>query len=274
MGLFNLKQKNTSNSLDVLEVYPEKVQVHAIPERRYLRTSRLLAVIIIINLAMLIAVGGIYVYIANRVDVSIATSRLVNLLAMDVEQKVIKPAEHGQGRANALQLMIEDIVKTYINQRHSIVWDNDVMANRVGLTGYVAAYSSQRVFEGFQQEITPQIQASRTNGFVRDVHLYELRLVGPDLWQGIFDTFDMPVPDSFNPLCGACNDNSESCLTCKRENAYDHKRYKVYAKTNFAGTKALVNPVGILVYSYSLLYMPIHPEEKFWDIPAALRPEL
>ncbi len=272
MPLFQWNKKQKPQSPDVLEVYPEKMQVRAIPERRYLRTSRLLAVMIILNLAMLIAVGGMYVYVARRVDVSIATSRLVNLLAMDVEQKVIKPAEHGQGRANALQLLIEDIVKTYIMQRHSIVWDNDTMANRVGLTGYVAAYSSQRVFEGFQQEITPQLQASRTNGFVRDVHLYELRLVGPDLWQGIFDTFDMPVPDSFRPLCGACSDNSEECLACKREHAYDHKRYKVYAKTNFAGTKALVNPVGVLVYSYSLLYMPIHPEEKFWDIPAVLRP--
>lgn len=272
MALFKFKRQQ-KNSPDLIEAYPERMQVRAIPERRYLRTSRLLAVIIVLNLALLIAMGGIYVYIANRVDVSIATSRLVNLLAMDVEQKVIKPAEHGQGRANALQLLIEDIVKTYIIQRHSIVWDNDTMSKRVGLEGYVAAYSSQRVFEGFQQEITPQIQASRTNGFVRDIHLYELRLVGPDLWQGIFDTFDMPVPDSFRPICGACSDNSEECLACKRENAYDHKRYKVYAKTNFAGTKALVNPVGVLVYSYSLLYMPIHPEERFWDIPAALRPK-
>ncbi len=273
MKFFNFSSKSENSSQDKLGVYPVKMQVPAIPERRYLRTSRLLAVFIIVNLAVLIALGGIYVYLANRVDVSISNRRVVNLFAIDPEQKVIKPAEHAQGRVNALQIAIEGIVRDYIQQRHSVVWDNDIMAKRIDRTGYVAAYSSQQIFEQFQRELNSAVQDSRNNGYVRDVHLYDVKLVGPDLWQGIFDAFDMPVPDSMRPLCGACQSNAPTCIACKKENAFRHRRYKVYLKTNFAGTKGLANPLGILVYSYALLYMPVRDGHDYWDVPAPLRPD-
>ncbi|MDR2902832.1 MAG: hypothetical protein LBU87_07015 [Lactobacillales bacterium] len=273
MDLFRFFRKHRDDSPDVLEVYPEKVQVPAIPERRYLRTSRLLAAFILLNIAVMIALGGFYIYITDRVNVSIANPRVVNLFAMDVEQKVIKPAEHGQARVNSLRLMIESIVEKYVVARHSIVWNNDIMTGRINRESFLAAHSTNEVFEPLQREMMNAVAESRASGYVRDVHLYEIRLVGPDLWQAIIDTFDMPVPDSFRPICGNCMTNDIDCLTCKEQNAFRRRRFKVYLKTNFAGQKTLANPLGILVYSYSLLYMPIHKDENFWDIPAALRPK-
>ena len=48
------KQKpivETPKDQDHLEVYPEKKQVSAFPERRYIKTNRFLAIIALINLA-------------------------------------------------------------------------------------------------------------------------------------------------------------------------------------------------------------------------------
>ena len=52
MGLFRvLFGRTKDDSPDVLGRYPEYMQVKALPERRYLKTSRLLALFIFLNMA-------------------------------------------------------------------------------------------------------------------------------------------------------------------------------------------------------------------------------
>lgn len=265
-------KKNTSK--DVLGRYPEYMQVRALPERRYIKTSRILAIIILINIGITLALGGIYVYLAERVDVSIATRKVVNLFYIDTEQKRLRPAEHTQKAVYAMQLMGESLLRDYINERHAIVWDNNTMNYRWGDSGIVAGYSDSKfVLPPFRSEAERNFADSRNNGFVRDVHLYELELINQNLWQGIFDVFDMPIPDSFNPLC-ACNDNSKACLDCKVENSSKRTRYKIFVRTDFTGAKTVANPLGFVIYSYQILPMPIHPGVSFWDTPRALKPEL
>lgn len=57
---------------DVLEAYPERIQISAIPERRYLRTSRILAIVTFLNMGVMIALSGVFVYLASRLDISVA----------------------------------------------------------------------------------------------------------------------------------------------------------------------------------------------------------
>lgn len=269
--LFTAK-KNTSK--DVLGRYPEYMQVRALPERRYIKTSRLLAVAILINIGITLALGGIYIYLASRVDVSIATRKVVNLFYIDTEQKRLRPAEHTQKGVYAMQLMGESYLRDYIDQRNAIVWDNNTMLNRWGENGIVYGYSHPKfVYPYFQAEINRNSADSRNNGFVRDVHLYELELLNQNLWQGIFDVFDMPIPDAFNPLC-PCTDNSPKCIACKEEHALKRRRYKAFIRTNFDGIKTVANPLGFVVYSYNVVPMAIHPGISFWDTPRALKPEL
>lgn len=275
MWLFNyfLKHKKIE-SPDVLEVYPEHMQVKALPERRYLKTARLLAIIILINIAFLILIAGLYTYIADRVDVSIANRKAVNLFTIDSSRKVIIPAEYANKRISATELISESLIRDYINNRHSVVWDNSVMQRRWDIGGPVALFSNYKnVYSQFRVEADSIFNDSRTNGFVRDVHLYELKRVHTNLWEGLFDTFDMPVPDSFNPICN-CSDNSKKCLDCKIANSSRHMRFRVFIRTNFNNVKNLENPLGFMIYSYNTLYIPIHENETYWGIPSALKPEI
>ncbi len=263
------------NTRDVLGTYPENMQVRALPERRYLKTSRLLAIIILINIGIISMVGGFFTYYADRVDVDIATPDAVHLFAIDPVRKTLVPAEYAQMRVPALQLMAEDLVRNYIKQRHEIVWDNTVMQNRWSAGGPVALFSMfKQVFTPAQAEANVAYEESRREGFVRDIHLYELKFLGGGLWDGVFDMFDMPIPDSFNPIC-ACSDNGVDCLTCKTTNAIRRQRFRVFVRGTFnVEARNSWNPLGYVVTSYNLLYMPIVPEEPFWELPSDLKPEI
>ncbi len=260
---------------DVLGVYPEYMQVRALPERRYLKTSRLLAIVILINIGLMIMVSGLFTYYADRADVTIATPAAVHLFSIDPVRKVLVPAEYAQGSVPALRLMTESILRAYIKNRHEIVWDNAEMQNRWSVGGPIALFSVfKTVFSAAQAEADLAYQESRNQQFVRDVHLYDLKYLGNALWEGVFDIFDMPIPDSFDPLC-ACSDNGAACLMCKTTHAVKRQRFRVFIRGRFEPTaRNLLNPLGYLITNYNLLYMPINPDEPYWDLPADLKPEL
>lgn len=268
-----LFQKEKS-SLDVLGRYPEYMQVRALPERRYLKTSRLLAIFILINLGITLCLAGWYGYIAERVDVSIMTPKVVNLFYIDTEQKRLRPVEHASKRIYATQLMAESLLRQYIQERHTIVWDNNKMTAMWGTGSFVQAISNPKtVGDALNRETHRELASSRGKGFVRDVHLYELTYLYENLWQGIFDTFDMPIPDSYNPICNDCYDNSKECIECKQKYAFDRQRYKVFIRTTFSGEKSVGNPLGFMIYSYQILPMVVK-DNDYWDTPRVLRPEL
>lgn len=275
MGILkDLFGSKKSNSPDVLGRYPEYMQVRALPERRYLKTSRLLAAFILINLGITLALSGIYTYMAERVDVSIMSRKAVNLFYIDPEKKMIFPAEHPQKTVAATQLVAEDLIKQYLLERHTILADNDKMGKIIGGYGMVGLLSEYKnVFSAFKTEATREFELSRHKGYIRDVHLYELEYVYENMWQAIFDVFDMPIPDTFNPLCGECKDNSKECIDCKKQHAFDRKRYKAFVRVSFANAKNISNPLGVMVYSYQIVPMVVR-DNSFWDTPRALKNEL
>lgn len=267
-------RRSKADSPDVLGRYPEHMQVPALPERRYLKTSRLLALFIFLNLAALIAIAGFYTYYADRVDVRIFNRNLVHLYTLDSSRQVLIPSEHATKRISSIVLFSEKLLRNYIYNRHSIVWDNAVMKSRWDIGGPVHIFSShKKVYAPFRVGADGVFAESRTVGFVRDVHIYELKLIKANLWEAVIDTFDMPIPDAYKQLC-PCTDNSKACLSCKEKHAYRRLRHRVFIRTTFNGPKTLGNPLGFLVESYNMLYTPIHKNENFWKVPNDLKPEL
>lgn len=258
---------------DVLGAYPERMQIMAIPERRYLKTSRLLAITTFISLGLLIALSGVFVYLVNRLDVSVANRRVVNMYAMDPERQVILASEYNTRSVPALQLMMEQAMQDYIINRHTIVWDTNEQQYLWSGSGAVGKYSDRNAYQNFIRETQLLFNDTRARRIVKDVHIYSLKLTGSAIWEGIFDVFDMPIPDMFNPVC-SCFDNSMECLSCKEKNMLGRQRFKVYIRSNFSAPKSLLNPLGIRVVNYDQLYIPIDPKEKFWGIPSILRPDL
>lgn len=273
MAIWSFFSRHKAESPDVLGAYPENMQIRAIPERRYLKTSRLLALFVILNVAVLIALSGLFVYYANRANVSISGANSLYLFAIDTEQKVLKPSEYYRMRVSSLQLMTESIVRNYIIQRHSVLWNDDEMRRRWNSPqSFVLNYSAPKLFNEFRKgDALTFLNESRSNSVTKDVHLYDLKLLKNNLWHGIFEVFDMPIPDAYRAIC-PCDDNSEACLACKRQHAAKRRRYQVYLRTRMDSEPTKANPLGITVYEYHLMYMPIHDDEKVWDIPSLLRP--
>lgn len=270
---FKRKKRDNLEKTDVLEAYPERIQISAIPERRYLRTSRILAIVTFLNMGVMIALAGVFVYLASRLDISVANSKVVNLYAMDPEHKVIQASEHDHLSVPALQLMMEAALRDYVVNRHGVVWDQEAQEARWGIGGPVALYSSQNVYKQFSLESMNALNESRSKKLVKDVHLYDLKQTPSGMWEGLFDVFDMPIPDMFNPVCH-CSENTRECLACKEKNALNRRRYKVFIRSGFNGTESLRNPLGIMIRQYNLLYQPIDSEEKMWNLPPILRPQL
>ncbi len=255
---------------DVLGAYPERMQITAIPERRYLKTSRLLAITTFINLGVLIALSGIFVYFVARLDVVVANRRVVNMYAMDPERQVILASEYNTRTVSSMQLMMEQAVRDYIINRHTVVWDPNEQNYLWSGAGAVAKYSNKDLYQSFMREAQLLFNDSRARRIVKDVHLYSLKLTSTNIWEGIFDVFDMPVPDIFNPIC-SCSDNTPDCISCKEQHSKGRQRFKVYVRSNFSAPKSLLNPLGIRVLNYDQLYVPIDPKEKFWGVPSILR---
>lgn len=274
MSLFSiLFGGKKDDSPDVLGRYPEYMQVPALPERRYLKTSRLLALLIFLNMAVMIAVAGFFTYNADRIDISIANRKAVNLFSIDSSRQVLIPAEYSTKNVSAVELFTESQLRKYIYNRHTITWENKEMQARWDVGGPVAGFSNyKRVYMPFRVSADNLFQESRTRRFVRNVHIYELKRIKGNLWEAVIDTFDMPVPDAYNPLCD-CSDNSKKCISCKVKHSYRQLRYRMFIRTSFNGVKTVYNPLGFMVETYNMLYVPIKEKEIFWRVPSDLKPE-
>ncbi len=271
LRFFKSKEDNTG---DKLGRYPEYMQVRALPERRYIKTSRILTVVIIFNIAGLLLFAGLFTYTADRADIKITGNNATYLFSIDSSRYMIEPVEYETKKVYALELFIESILRDYIVKRHAIEWDTAEMQSRWDITGPIGIYSNfKTVYPAFRIDADRLFSQSRANHFVRDVHLYDLKAVHNNLWEGVFEVFDMPVPDAYAPICD-CTDNGPDCIACKKENALKRSRFKVLLRVKFSNTKTMKNPLGLMVDSYNLFYQPIDENQTYWGVPNDLKPDL
>ena len=107
-----MAKKKTTNQ-DVLGAYPEKEQVDAFPERRYVRLTRFLTIFTVINLAFVIAGSGFYFYMAQNKDITLNAKGWVHMYSIDPERKLLLPSEPFNAHVSAMQLMIEKALRQY-----------------------------------------------------------------------------------------------------------------------------------------------------------------
>ena len=264
--------KKETNNQDVLEAYPEKEQVDAFPERRYVRLVRFLTIFSVINLACVFACSGLYFYMARNKDITLNNMGWVHMYSIDPEKKQLLPSEPFQKGVSALQLVTEKTLRRYLEERYSYISDLDTMTKRWGENGYVAHLSNQEVYN------------RQRNGKARDLHIYSLYPLHGDLWSAYIETFDFLLDENLEKACD-CMDNSSECLSCKEENMVpgSRRRMKILLRINFSGPRICKNedcdnPLGMVVYAYYPAYVPVpknkEKAEKFWDLPPALRPDV
>ena len=272
--LLQRKEKEVPNNQDALGAYPLKMQISAIPERRYLRAARLLAVFTFLNLAVLIALSGVFGYYAERRDVSVYNRRAVNLYTMDPEYKIIQATEYERSTHQSVEFVMEQAVKDYITSRFSVDLDPQKQNKNWGPGSYVQLYSHPEKWKKFDEEEKHALIApAQRNGVNHEVHVYSVRQTPTGLWEALVDIFDMEPRDPYNPVCD-CYDNTRECLKCKEELNKGRTRYRIYLRSGFFGVPNLKNPLGIRVEDIFVTPQIVHSEDQFWNIPPILKPEL
>lgn len=276
---------------DELEAYPLRLNVAALPDRRFFKMTRTLTVCVVLLSALLILLGVFLNYQITHLDVSVRRKGVWQFYHIDPIEKRLKPMESSSIRLDPMRLVVEERLRKYLEERNSTVWDQEEMSRRLSGLGVVAQISHPDVFTAFGPDAKAMLAQTRGAGLVRDVHIYELKLMSElklsdgkvRVWMAIIETFDLPMANDWGGAVCACSDNSKTCLDCKIQKSKHRERFKVWIRTFDEKKRALCeanknrcpdNPLGIMVDKYIPLMMPIHEDNKFWDVPLQLRPKI
>jgi len=267
---------------DELEAYPLRLHVAALPDRRFFKMTRTLTVGTVLLSALLIVLGVFLNYQLTHLNVTVRRSGVWQFYRIDPEEKRLKATESASVQLLPMRLVIEERLREYIKIRNSTVWNLDKMDENRSADGVIGQMSKSDIFESFGPEFMAMQAQTRGSKLVRDVHIYDVKLVNTNLWMALIETFDLPITDDLESVC-ACSDNSRSCLDCKIQNAQKRERRRIWIRTSFNRPQecrvqkrnmTCPNPLGISVDKYISTFVPIHDEATFWDLPAALRPDI
>lgn len=229
--IFKYKEKE---SPDVLGLYPERVHVTAMPERRYLWTSRILVIIACMSICINIMLAStIYLLLPQRT----VKPRLFQINKYFSMLELTQPAEINFPVSD---LITEEHIVEYIMLRYLITSDYDELVSRWSRGSTIYWYSSAPVFQEFaSNDVKYNIMQFRERSLMRDVEIDYIKPLSRGLWQVQFRMMDY-IPEDENAK-----------VTIWRANLRI-----TYVKIPFAKRDdAINNPFGFLVTNFSLGYL-------------------
>lgn len=240
MNLFKfLFSKADEDSNDKLGAYPEKVHVGAMPERRYLKTSRVMTLLACALLCGIIVLGFVIYLLAPQLRAE------PMLLAIDKQFYRLEPVQRDVVRTPANRLLMEMYVKEYIFLRNTIVPDIDEMRSRWDERSHLFWYSSKEAYSQFLQEREVKM-AKMMEGLTVEVNIRFVHRISASLWLSEFDTIEHMPEDEYPTI----------------------KRWRVLMETGFVrrayphADERIKNPLDFLVNKYSLASRGINREGR------------
>jgi len=228
--LFKYKEKMQK---DQLGYYPEKVDVRAFPERRFLWTSRFFVVISCISLCLNMILGG-------TLSLLIPMRRVgVMPLQIDYNLYQVTAMRPSETRAYAGDLVTESLMAKYVVNRYTIGDNYDEMMNRFSDHDFVFLASSEEIYRNFADTELPYFESLQKKGVRRRVEIDIIYPVSFDFWQVRFRTIDT-YPNQEEPIIS---------------------RWIATLRMNFNSAKyedknlGMINPFGITITRYDLSYM-------------------
>ena len=178
--LFRFREKK---SPDKLGLYPEAVHIDAMPERRYLWTSRILVIVGAISMSVTIMLAcTVYLLLPQRG----ARPRLLQTNKFFSQLENSDPAEK---KMPVMDLVTEQLIEKYIKLRHEIPESQSQLYNRWAMKSEFYWLSSVGVFQEFASKATSeQIIKFIKQGITRKVEMEWTRRVTGNLWQSQFHT--------------------------------------------------------------------------------------
>lgn len=180
--LFKYKEKE---SPDKLGLYPESVHVDAMPERRYLWTSRLLVIVACMSISFnMMLASSLYIMLPQRS----AYPRLLYIDDYFSKLEQVQPSELG---ISATDVITEQHIYHYIMLRHQVPSDYDDLVRKWEPYQTFYWYSTSNVFSEFTATEAPlAIEQFKNRGLRRDVEIQWIKILTTNLWQAQFLTYD------------------------------------------------------------------------------------
>lgn len=228
--LFKYKEKAQK---DKLGYYPEKVNVRAFPERRFLWTARFFVVIACISLCVNMILGGALGLLIPM--------RRVNVMPLQIDYNLyqVTAMQPLEASVYAGDLVTESLMAKYVVNRYTISDNYDEMMKRFGENDFVFLGSSEEVYREFAATEQPYFETLQKKGIRRRVVVDIIYPVSFDFWQVRFKTIDT-YPDQENPIIS---------------------RWIATLRMNFNSAKyedknlGMINPFGITITHYDLSYL-------------------
>ena len=228
--LFKYKEKAQK---DELGYYPEKVNVRAFPERRFLWTSRFFVVMSCLSLCMSMILGA-----TLCIMIPLKKTKIIPM-QIDYTRYQVTLMESSESEAFAGDLVTESILDDYITKRYTIGDSWEEMQHRLGEGEFIKLASSDEVYNSFMNTEYPYFETLQKQGVRRQVKTTMIYPVSFDFWQVRFDIIETG-PDLKKPLVT----HWIATLRMKFEFAkFDNKDL------------GLINPFGITIITYDLSYM-------------------
>ena len=225
---------------DKLGAYPEKVHVRAMPERRYLKTSRIMTFTATAFLCMTIILA-FTVYILSP---QLRSEPL--LLQIDKRFYKLEPVQEQVVVQPSALLLTEEHIKQYILLRHTIVADIDEMQARWHEENSLLKwFSDPIVFGQFLNEKAVNM-ARMAEGLTVEVNVRFVQRISNGVWLAEFETIEH-MPEEEHP------------------SVY---RWRALFETGFrkrpypSREERLKNPLDFYVFQYSLVSRAITQNKR------------
>ena len=164
--IFKYKEKQ---SPDQLGLYPERVHVEAMPERRYLWTSRVLVILSCLSISFnMMLAATIYLLLPQRT----VYPRLFQINKYFSMLEQVQPAEINYPVSD---LITEEHITEYIMLRYIVTSDYDELITRWAKGNTLYWYSARDVYDDFaKNDVQNNIMQFREKSLQRDVEIMSL----------------------------------------------------------------------------------------------------
>lgn len=250
--LFKYKEKAQK---DELGYYPEKVDVRAFPERRFLWTSRFFVVVSCLSICVSMILTSILTVMLPQ--------RRVGVVPLQIDYQLYQVTHMSPSEVNvyAGDLVTESLMAQYVTNRYTIDDDFDKFTNRLSKGSFLELASEEMVYKTFENTEMPYFELLQKRGVRRKVEIGRIYPVSYNFWQVRFKTIDtapeLPVEDFMELM----NINTESAVELPEQGEPLITNWIATLRMTFNAHKyadrelALINPFGLTVVSYDLSFV-------------------
>ncbi len=180
--IFKYKEKK---SPDKLGLYPEAIHTKAMPERRYLWSSRLLVILAALSICFNISLAStIYLILPQKNARPLLYRQSQTFNQLNLQEPHEKPVA-------AVDLLTESFIEEYVLMRHIITSDYDEMNERWGRNSRLYWTTERKLYGAFvSTEVEKNLALYRYNNIKRIVEIEWIKPLSRGFWQTQFFTLD------------------------------------------------------------------------------------